>query len=51
MTDHELPDSERDESGPSAGTDTGNAAETTNADETLADIATDADDEPGKGAD
>jgi hypothetical protein len=52
MTDPEHPDA--DESGPDAGTDTTNAAETTDADEILGDIAaeaTDAEDDPGKGAD
>jgi hypothetical protein len=48
MTDHEHPDGE---TGPDAATDTHDAAETTAADEILGDIATDADDDPGKGGD
>jgi hypothetical protein len=48
MSDQEPTDQEP---GPRAGTDTTNAAETTDADQTLADIATDAEDDPGKGAD
>jgi hypothetical protein len=52
MTDHDASATQDDpEPGPTAGTDTGNAAETTDADELLGDIATGANDDPGKGAD
>ena len=55
MTDHDPDDAH--EPGPDAGTDTTNAAETTNADELLGDIAEGAGeasgtpDDPGRGAD